>query len=217
MTETGPQFTTTSGSDGQFRSSVPKSELEHQSRDDYWNSVSIVAVAEGFGFDQIRVSKETPAQPLVLKLTPDAPIRGRILDIDGQPVANARIRVKDVRWTPGASLESYLAKSRDARVTHRFEKMASGSAELHEQMTGSDGHFTLTGIGAERYVRFEVVGETIEHTEIEVVTRDLPAGVIGGGLANTKRLYAATFEHVAAPSRPLVGTVRDAAAGQPLA
>ncbi|HMC11326.1 MAG TPA: hypothetical protein VKH44_08550, partial [Pirellulaceae bacterium] len=52
---------------------------------------------------------------------------------------------------------------------------------------------------------------------IEVVTRDLPAGPsVGGNPANSKRLYGATFEHLAAPSRPIIGTVRDAATGKPV-
>jgi len=215
--EPGPRYSATSDDDGQFQFTVPQSELRKQSRDDYWNSARVVAVAAGFGFDEVNVSKEVVAKPITLKLVKDVPIRGRILDLEGRPVAGASVRVKQIRWMLGKTLDAFLAESSDTRALFPFDRFSSGPAEIRDQVTGPDGRFTLTGVGEERFLRLEVAGATIEHAEIEVVTRDYPAGPsVGGDPANSKRLYGATFEHLAAPSRPIVGTVRDAATGQPV-
>src|SRR5436190_3792348 len=125
--ELGPRYSTTSGPDGQFRFSFPKSELTTQSRDDYWNSARVIATAAGFGFDEAVASKELAAKPLTLTLAKDTTIRGRILDIEGRPVAGASVRVKDIRWTPGQSLDAFLAESRDARPLFRFGRISSGA------------------------------------------------------------------------------------------
>ncbi len=87
--------------------------------------------------------------------------------------------------------------------------------------TGADGRFTLRGIGRER-----IAGILVEHPSIKtniewVVTRGDPTlhmqDFPPGNVSFTKTCYGAQFGHVAEPSRPIVGTVRDKRTGEPLA
>jgi hypothetical protein len=86
--------------------------------------------------------------------------------------------------------------------------------------TGTDGRFSVRGIGPEHLVALIVEAQTIEHSWINVMTRmsetvDQPLRPKVGG-TRSDRAYWATFVHIAAPSRPIVGTVTDAETGLPL-
>ncbi len=90
--------------------------------------------------------------------------------------------------------------------------------------TDADGRFTLTGIGIERKVEFRLEGETIAHTKFTVVTRRMEPLTYPLGLyaTNEKRplmgqVFGCEFTYHAAPTQPIMGTVRDAVTGKPLA
>jgi hypothetical protein len=87
--------------------------------------------------------------------------------------------------------------------------------------TGADGRFVVKGIGRERIVQLRIEGPTIATQEVEVMTRasetiqlpearDQPKGQMVA-------YYGANCEFLAAPSRPVVGIVRDKDTGKPLA
>src|SRR5439155_27191321 len=89
-----------------------------------------------------------------------------------------------------------------------------------------DGRFRLRGLGRERIVTLRLEGPTIEHKTLYVVPRPAaelkalvqPAGGKRMGRTTAAPLvYGSTFDHVANPSRPIVGTVRDKQTGQPVA
>src|SRR5262249_17034067 len=77
--------------------------------------------------------------------------------------------------------------------------------------TDKDGRFRLTGLGRERVVRLALRGPDIQHADLTVLTR---AGV--PGLPAEYRIYDATFRHLAGPTKPIVGPVRDKRRGRPL-
>ena len=87
--------------------------------------------------------------------------------------------------------------------------------------TGPDGTFRIEGIGRERVATLQLEGPTIETKRVEVRTR--PGETIrvpgwkGFGNANLITIYGANFEHVAGPTRPIEGVVRDQDTGKPLA
>ena len=87
--------------------------------------------------------------------------------------------------------------------------------------TGPDGTFRIEGIGRERVATLQLEGPTIETKRVEVRTR--PGETIrvpgwkGFGNANLVTIYGANFEHVAGPTRPIEGVVRDQDTGKPLA
>ena len=86
--------------------------------------------------------------------------------------------------------------------------------------TGADGRFRLDGVGRERVVMFTVSGPTIAFTRTFAMTKDVPplhssnTHIIG---PSTMVFHGARFDFAVAPSRPVVGTVRDLDTGAPIA
>jgi hypothetical protein len=77
--------------------------------------------------------------------------------------------------------------------------------------TGKDGRFRLSGIGRDRIAVLRIDGPAIEQKEVRVFTRPSRDGKTPHGH------YPATFDHVAGPTKPIVGTVRDRDSKKPLA
>jgi beta-lactamase regulating signal transducer with metallopeptidase domain len=220
-TELGPEYRATCGADGRFQFHVPTADLEKPLRSDYWTTARVVAMAEGLGFGETAVAKSRSDDPLKVQLARDVPIRGRILDTEGHPVAGAIIRIKQVRWMPNESLDAFIEAAREGRsLGFKFGRFSHGPPlEPDALVTGPDGRFTLGGIGAERLVWADIEGRAIEHRSIEIVTREMEtfASATGGSRGAAKRTYGANFELIAAPSRIIFGTVRDRATGKPIA
>jgi hypothetical protein len=91
--------------------------------------------------------------------------------------------------------------------------------------TGADGRFQIKGIGGERLAHLTISGPTIETRQVSVRTR--PGETLHawawGGYPHDDRFnwrftyYGAEFEHAAAPTKPIIGVVRDKDTGKPLA
>jgi hypothetical protein len=85
-------------------------------------------------------------------------------------------------------------------------------------ITDNKGRFTIKGFGADRVVRLELRGETIAYAQVDVVTRSIqPLTHHHDPSSASGQLFGSDFTYQAAPTQPLVGTVRDAASGAPLA
>jgi protocatechuate 3,4-dioxygenase beta subunit len=82
--------------------------------------------------------------------------------------------------------------------------------------TDSDGRFRLTGFGRERVVHLLIRGKAIETAYLEVLTHTGPVTGLFTGNGNDAA-YGATFERVCAPSKPIVGAVREKGTSKPLA
>jgi hypothetical protein len=72
----------------------------------------------------------------------------------------------------------------------------------------------MSGFGRERGILLRVRGAEIEHATFWVVTRPAPIPGLKGGNGGT---YSARFDHLAGPTKPIVGTVRDKQTGKALA
>ena len=79
------------------------------------------------------------------------------------------------------------------------------------------GALTIKGIGADRVARLELRGETVAYAELDVVTRPMQPIRHQDHFGTPGQLFGSEFTYQAAPTQPLVGTVRDAATGAPLA
>src|SRR5262249_41126158 len=90
----------TSGNDGRFTFNFSRSELDQSDSENIPGQV--MAVAEGLGCDWAEVGPAGEA--LTLRLVKDVPIRGRIFDPDGQPVAGAKVTVVGVSAAKGEDL-----------------------------------------------------------------------------------------------------------------
>ena len=149
----------------------------------------------------------------------DLPIEGRILDLEGRPVAGAEIVTSDLYDPPGGDLTPWI-EGMKANPTGPYE---GGLQEIPFEMrrtTGPDGRFRLDGVGRERVVMFTVAGPTIALTRTFAMTKDVPpvrssnTHIIG---PRTMIFHGARFDFAVEPCKPVVGTVRDLDTGAPLA
>jgi RNA polymerase sigma factor (sigma-70 family) len=220
---------TPAGSDGAFRLSVTVAQARAYTEDSPWRRTWLVALAEGFGPAVSATDELASPGDLTLRLArDDVPIRGRILDLQGKPIGGVTVRVDELSMPAAGDLGPWLhaleANRQDADpVEARFlERVLLPQVRplFPSVRTDAEGRFQLKGIGRERIVRLTLDGPTIAHSQVSVRTR--PGKPIHAGLSSDDpgegRLtyYGATFDHVAAPSRPIIGVVRDKDTGKPL-
>ncbi len=179
---------------------------------------TLAATANGFGPDWVDLTKENKDAITLRLVKDDVPIRGRVLDLEGKPVAGATVRVLDLHQI---DLDWWLENEKRGfgyspkRGHIEYKSIKSSALDLPAQaITGADGRFQLHGLGRERLVDLLIEGDTIERVHCRGLTRDgknlnLPKG--------REPIYPATFDHISAPTKPIIGTVRDKGTGKPLA
>jgi RNA polymerase sigma factor (sigma-70 family) len=223
-TKTAPEALAVTGEAGRFHFTVPKADPKGLP------VAAVFALADGFGPAwAIRPGKSSDVTLRLVK--DDVPIRGRILNLEGKPLAGVRIQVRSIKAPPGGSLTPWLdtVKKRATAdgMTLEYQNLPMFHAgELSRLLpisaTGSDGSFTLKGIGRERAVALLIEGPTIETREINVLTRSGAAPLTLPWYRDAPELgtltyYPPRFDHAAAPCRPVSGLVRDQATGKPIA
>jgi RNA polymerase sigma factor (sigma-70 family) len=159
----------------------------------------------------------------------DVSVSGRVLDLQGQPVAGATVRVLALKVSPEGKLDKWLEAvkvRRDGLYTeYEYLPMFAHRDLAHflpPVTTDKDGRFRITGIGRERAVALIVEGPTIETQEVNALTRagiePVRLPVFNDPFSEERIIYhPATFNHVAAPCRVISGVVRDKATGKPIA
>jgi RNA polymerase sigma factor (sigma-70 family) len=190
--------------EGRFRFTARGDELEQDGK--------VVATAKGYGPDWVELTADKKSE-LTLQLVPDdVPVSCRILNLEGRPVAAINVRAVSLER---GDLDAWLEGTRQHRYPQWKGGIQPGSLdESAAAITGKDGRFRLSGFGRDRVVRVLLEGETIEKGKFEVVTRrELPPGLDKGNNGT----YPATFDHLAGPSRPITGVVRDKHTSTPLA
>jgi len=199
---------------------------------DRWRDAFIVAAAPGFGPAWMPAGSgengETEVNPLRL-VRDDVPITGRIVDLEGRPVAGASVRV------------TMLWQSQSAEVVDRWlktvtEAPAGGEKDRHSfpartflpgtdpavsaaTASDADGRFRLSGLGRDRLAYLSISGPTIAFRRVEVVTRAMKR--LAGRPPDKRSLndpatYGAACTIAAAPGRPIEGVVRDAETKAPI-
>jgi RNA polymerase sigma factor (sigma-70 family) len=192
--EARPKLIATTGPDGTFQTNFPKSIVANAFSTTQtqrpWRWVEVVAGAEGYGPAWGWIDQETNEYTLKL-VEDDVPVRGRVLDLQGQPVLGAKVwvaqleeRGRRIIWSP-----TWKGLTTDLK-------------------TDKDGRFILKGIGRDRSVWLHISGPTIEHKLLNVSTQKVVDG---------KPIDHKDVEIVAGPSKPILGVVRAADTGRPMA
>jgi protocatechuate 3,4-dioxygenase beta subunit len=213
----------TTGADGRFRFRVPRAEFG-----DYWTVVTAAAANHGPGW--VIVPAGGNRDDLTLQVvTDDVPITGQIVDLEGKPVSEATLRVLRIDAAPGEDLSPWFeaVKSKEALASKLLKKYLTRStiALSPTATTDAEGRFRLTGIGRNRLVTAQLDGPTIASEHLHILTRrgenvevpKLEGKPEYGEPRIVMAYYGASFRHVAAPTKPIVGQVRDKDTKKPLA
>jgi RNA polymerase sigma factor (sigma-70 family) len=226
-----PPARATSDADGRFRFQIGDPGLRLLQARARWSHPTVAALAAGYGPGWATFTSAETARDLTIRLVrDDVPIEGRVLDLEGRPVAGVTVTPWCIFAAPDESLDGWLAavaKAKDNRdgamaTLHRCLEPAAW-AHGRAVVTGVDGRFRLTGIGRERVVSLEFAGPTIVTSGGYVHARTRPGPTYRVPMdrnepnLGTLVFHGATFDYVAAPSRPIVGMVRDKDTGAPLA
>jgi RNA polymerase sigma factor (sigma-70 family) len=192
-----------SAADGAFRFSVTRKIADAAGYANAWDYTYVVAAAQGHGFAWARVRPEASAGLTLRLVKDDVPIRGRVLDLEGKPVAGATVRIDDELLVP--------ADGGNARGGADLTSLRSaGFATLFPPVkTGADGRFQIPGVGRGRVATLRVEGPTIASQQVQAMAR--PADKAGAAPRGVP------FDLLAVPTRPVVGVVRDKETGKPLA
>src|SRR5207253_9035814 len=137
-----------------FRIDVPKYDKFMSATGD---PPPVVAAAKDYGIDWAAPKKS--GEELTLRLVKDQPIAGRVIDIEGRPIANAEIRVQALYTSHTDRLDTFLTgwKAEWRIAWGQVEKRALPPAEaVIVTPTDRDGRFRITGAGAERLVILDV-------------------------------------------------------------
>ncbi len=220
----------TSDLEGRFRFAVRTDEFD-QPQLAMWRDVRVVAIAEGHapgGSDSLEPDVN---HELTVRLArDDVPVVGRLVDLEGRPVAGGTVHVESIDGPPGGSLAPWIVATSDRRSTE-YEASSrhlrrlrltghDGLPAVPDATTDSNGRFTVHGIGRERVASLRVQAPTIRTTEVSVMTRPgepLRISVFGSRKDDWVRVYhPARLELTALPSRPVEGIVRDRDTGLPI-
>jgi RNA polymerase sigma factor (sigma-70 family) len=211
-----------SGPDGRFKFLVPKAKFL-----DRPTVVAAAAVNHGVGWVEVPATGKTDDLTLRL-LDDDGPITGQIVDLQGKPVPGATVSLMQINAAPGEDLGPWLEAIKSKKrlgypAEQEYLKRYTIAVPLRAT-TDADGRFRLTGIGRNRLVRAQLDGPTIASEHLCILTRPGEAiqvtkffeGQPESGVPRTT-YYGANFRHAAAPTKPIIGLVRDRDTKKPLA
>ncbi len=225
-----PVEVATTAADGTFRCAIePPEEGVLENR-------SLIARAPGFGADWVGVGELAADKPVTLRLVPDdVTVRGRVVDLQGKPVAGATVTVNSISATSPASLQALFGKWRrsgvgdDQAEVRGNRNFSPGAAGVPAQVVAdADGRFEIRGVGRGRllYLTFQGSGTATATARVAVLPGAIqgpavrPVAMKQGSMpaaSGAPALYGPEFTHAAEPDAVITGVVTDAKTGQPLA
>ncbi len=191
--------------------------------------------SKGFTTGDYFAGPPDDGRDLVVKLVADQPVEGRVVDLEGRPIAGAEVRV-DFLFVPKSgdlsqwlrAIESHEDDPDSIRNTYLWHtpyvtvpKVGFGGDTRPAATTDAQGRFVLKGIGRDRLVHLKIEAPTIRPLSIELITRQVePIRALNHPQFprfGTRTFYGASPRLAASPSRPVEGIVRDRATGEPIA
>lgn len=194
----------------------------------------LIARKDGFGVDWATLPRDKPVvDEIRLQLVKEQPISGKVIDLEGKPVAGASVTAAALFVAPNDKLDDYLAgwkkgwRYMDAATARRL----FSPINVIEGTTATDknGEFKLNGAGADRIIDLAIRGRGVATPRVRVITR---AGIdlkpfndaalaqepvefrIKGRIPT---LYGPEPTIVVEPERIVEGVVKDLVTGKPLA
>jgi RNA polymerase sigma factor (sigma-70 family) len=209
---------TTSGPDGRFLLRVPHPDPYSPATSKPYPQV--VAAKAGFGLNQ--AAPPYPPEPgyeLAVKLVEEGPaIEGRVLDLEGRPVAGARLEPEAIFEPEAGPLAQWIAQVKQGDL-RGFQGLRRIMIRHRSIETTADGRFRLVGLGRERVATLVVTGPTIAQSEARVLLHNDPGFQVTEKDLNTSKVvvyHPSKFDWALPPTKPIEGTVVDAETGQPI-
>ncbi len=198
----------------------------------------IVVKADGFTFAWHSVAKKQT--DLTLRVAADdTPLTGRIIDLQGKPLAGLRVTARSAAAPEKGDLTPFL-KALQARepfypslfshVPNYLVKPLIGGSRvqlLPVATTDADGRFRLQGFAKERLIELRIEGPAIETRDLFVMTRPAPGD--GGALLSAPMINDPVFgpsermvvlpngfDYPAPPGLTVTGIVQDRESKRPI-
>jgi RNA polymerase sigma factor (sigma-70 family) len=196
----------------------------------------LVASASGYGLGWTEEARPGQPDPRTIKLVEEGPpIEGRVLDLEGRPVAGAQVEPLRIFFLENGTMADWVAKARRGDVDSVWQGLIGLYLDPDPvpsrpgpkrrvapitATTGVDGRFKLTGIGRDRIADLYISGPGIATTLVHVFSRDEPEiRAVERGMMKPEPfiVHAPKFQVALPPSKRVEGTVRDADSGAPIA
>jgi RNA polymerase sigma factor (sigma-70 family) len=201
-----------SGKDGRFAVSFPRG-----------GRPVLLAQADGFGMDFV-VVKQFDGKDVEFHLVKDRPLRGRLLDTQGKPVADVTVGLSALLAPEDESRPG--AKRRTSAADGEVRTLVPWTGLLARTSTDAEGRFTLHGVGAGRGVGLRFRGGGIADFHYGVQNSDdfdprpgeaavrASKTTFERGVAMLQQVYAPDRDIVVELEKPIRGVVTAADTGK---
>ena len=217
----------TTDKDGNFRFTVRRNEFGDKGVvPPEWSPperfVFLRIMAEGFAGRAETAGQTGDRANLTLRLLNEEIIKGRVVDLQGQPIAGVKVSA----YTNEAFNRD---RNRKPLPFHASEApgewtLGVGPNDRSEAVTDKEGRFNLRGIAKGEWCDLYFSGPSIVNGMAKLVARpQKPQTVRANGIYTLEKgdpqlvQYGSEFTHVAAPCKPILGTVREKGTGKPIA
>jgi len=176
--------------------------------------LQVLATAPGFG-----VGYYLKKQPIRLRAG-DTPIQGRVVDLEGRPIAGVKIRLGQI-LVPAPEVTREPISKDDPRSRNGKLGLEGESLLPDGVTTDADGRFRIEGLGQDVLAQLSLTSPAIAFKKVEVLTRamDRVAGLAWepayAGL-HEPGTHGAVCTITVEPTRPIEGIVRDLETKEPI-
>jgi RNA polymerase sigma factor (sigma-70 family) len=219
---TSPRRLAISGADGRFEIALP-GEAQGVSGARGTDRPTIAALVRGLGPDWVQFDPPRTGNELTLRLRDDVPIEGRLIGLEGRPVAGLTVYAASLTEVPGELLEKLRqnAGKMNPELWGEMRKalILGKDGPISPVRTGTDGRFRLAGIGRDRGVTLLIEGESLEQSFAMIFTSNDPAyipPILPSDGSGDRKLFGPRFELTVAPGRVIEGVIRDRDSGRPV-
>ena len=200
----------------------------------------VIVKADGFTFAWHGVAKQQTDLTLRVAVD-DTPLAGRIIDLQGKPLAGLRVTALSVAAPEKGDLTPFVKalQQRQAFYPSLYSHVPNHLVNpligkhriplLPTTTTDANGRFRLLGFAKEQVVELRIEGSTIQTQQVFVMTRPAPRGSssllsaprwqdrrVGDEVPWPMVVLANGFDHPVPLGQVVAGTVRDADTKRPV-